>query len=213
VRMHKARENSNGSFSIGKTWSLNLLEKLEERDTLGFVMTIQKPYYWATETPEHKNVFICALIQIYRRSTGGKSPEIVGFEPIFKQSGIRPQSFVTEGVTGFPVIPTASFSLTQMTTNAARDNSDIVSGLPQHLESSSFTPEMLSTMDRHRKEVIGFLEDNCNSFMHIYSLQPEIGFLKQSPWVTGDNPDLYYLEPKLGGGASGDVHRVHTMFF
>src|SRR2546423_5165097 len=87
VRMHKTRENSNGTFSIGKTWSVDQLEKLEETDTLGFVITIQKPYYWMTETSKDKYAFVTALIQVYRKFTGGKTPDIVGFESIFRQSG------------------------------------------------------------------------------------------------------------------------------
>ena len=85
--MHKTRENSNGTFSIGKTWSVDQLEKLEETDPLGFVISIQKPYYWMTDTPKEKYAFVTALIQVYRKFTGGKTPEIVGFESIFRQSG------------------------------------------------------------------------------------------------------------------------------
>jgi len=86
VRLHKTRENANGTFSIGKTWGLDGLERLEETDNLGFIITIQKPYYWMTETSKEKYAFITALIQVYRKFTGGRSPEIIGFDTIFRSS-------------------------------------------------------------------------------------------------------------------------------
>ena len=82
--MHKTRENANGTFSIGKTWAIDSLDRLEETDTLGFIITIQKPYYWMTETTKDKYAFVTALIQVYRKFTGGRTPEIVGFESIFR---------------------------------------------------------------------------------------------------------------------------------
>ena len=42
-----------------------------------------------TETSKEKYAFITALIQVYRKFTGGKTPEIVGFESIFRQSGLQ----------------------------------------------------------------------------------------------------------------------------
>ena len=61
VRMHKARENSDGSFSIGKTWLLDDLTTIHLYNSfspktvteqqhkqwasdLGFIVTISKPY-------------------------------------------------------------------------------------------------------------------------------------------------------------------------
>ena len=84
--MHKTRENANGTFSIGKTWAIESLDGLEETDPLGFIITIQKPYYWMTETSKEKYAFVTALIQVYRKFTGGKTPEIVGFESIFRST-------------------------------------------------------------------------------------------------------------------------------
>ena len=85
--MHKTRENANGTFSIGKTWGIDQLERLEETDILGFIITAQKPYYWMTETSKEKYAFVTALIQVYRKFTGGKSPQVIGFDSIFRNSG------------------------------------------------------------------------------------------------------------------------------
>lgn len=97
VRMHKARENTNGSFSIGKTWMLDDLtavksysgstpSNLEEEQHkqwaggTGFIVSIGKPYYWQANTQKEKQFFIASLVKIYTKYTGGKSPELVGFD-------------------------------------------------------------------------------------------------------------------------------------
>ena len=111
VRLHKARENSNGSFSIGKTWVLDQLTAIEsftgatpttyeeqERkqwagDT-GVLVTIQKPYFWQTATPKEKDFFIGSLVKIYRKYTGGQEPLLSGFtaQELADFSALRPRS-------------------------------------------------------------------------------------------------------------------------
>jgi exocyst complex component 1 len=98
VRVHKARENNSGSFSIGKTWNLDDLGPIqswtgvapatEEEQQLkqwasdiGFVVTLGKPYYWQASTSREREFFIGSLIKIYRKYTGGKLPEMIGFDP------------------------------------------------------------------------------------------------------------------------------------
>ncbi|KAL1297335.1 hypothetical protein AAFC00_004881 [Neodothiora populina] len=97
VRMHKARENSNASFSIGKTWNLEDLTAIESfthqqphqdprreqyrewAGAIGFVVTISKPYYWQAGTSKEKDFFIASLVKIYRKYTKGQVPELKGF--------------------------------------------------------------------------------------------------------------------------------------
>ena len=96
VRMHKGRENGNGSFSIGKTWHLDDLTRIESYTNMipqtpeeqeykrnagatGFLVTIQKPYYWQAASAKEKDFFIFSLIKIYRKYTGGNMPELAGF--------------------------------------------------------------------------------------------------------------------------------------
>lgn len=98
VRMHKARENANGSFSIGKTWVLDDLtmiqtyvhsvpstpEEQQNKDRAGgtgFIIHIQKPYYWEASTPKEKDFFILSLIKVFKKYTGGRMPELRGFDP------------------------------------------------------------------------------------------------------------------------------------
>lgn len=97
VRMHKARENNDGSFSIGKTWMLDDLSSiisysafmpstpLEQQHkqwagNVGFVVTAGKPYYWHARTAKEKEFFIGSLVKIYRKYTGGKVPNLIGFD-------------------------------------------------------------------------------------------------------------------------------------
>ena len=96
VRMHKARENANGTFSIGKTWVLDDLTVIESytnavprnaeeqqnkqrAGSVGFTVTIQKPYYWQAATAKEKEFFIFSLIKIFKKYTGGRLPELLGF--------------------------------------------------------------------------------------------------------------------------------------
>lgn len=115
VRMHKARENVNGTFSIGKTWPLDDLSAVksyngvapanteEEQHKqwaggIGFTVTLGKPYYWQANTAKEKQFFIASLVKIYTKYTGGKSPELIGFDTMERESllgaaaGATPQS-------------------------------------------------------------------------------------------------------------------------
>ncbi|KAF5258599.1 hypothetical protein FOXYS1_10811, partial [Fusarium oxysporum] len=93
VRLHKSKENANGSFSIGKTWNLDDLSRIESytgpeaspnhRDwagDTGFQVTLGKPYFWHAQTDKEKKFFIASLIKIYGKYTGGKTPELANFE-------------------------------------------------------------------------------------------------------------------------------------
>lgn len=94
--MHKARENANGTFSIGKTWILDDLDVIESftnavpqtaeqqqnksrAGPTGFIVTVQKPYYWKANTAKEKDFFIFSLIKIYKKYTGGRLPQLIGF--------------------------------------------------------------------------------------------------------------------------------------
>ena len=97
VRMHKAKENGNETFSIGKTWVLDDLAAIESftgpraeqtnEDRLrkewasdsGVIVTIQKPYYWQAANAKEKDFFVGSLVKIFRKYTGGKLPQLIGF--------------------------------------------------------------------------------------------------------------------------------------
>ncbi|KAI9851382.1 MAG: hypothetical protein M1838_003845 [Thelocarpon superellum] len=109
VRMHKARENNNGSFSIGKTWVLDdlsaiqsftgpaSLKREEEQQRqwaggAGFVVTISKSYYWQAGTSKEKDFFIASLVKIYKKYTAGKAPELLGFDAREREQLLGPQA-------------------------------------------------------------------------------------------------------------------------
>lgn len=96
VRIHKARENNNRTFSIGKTWNMDdfsailSFSNLDPRNDeevrwkqwagdIGFIVTIGKSYYWCANTAKEKEFFIASLVKIYRKYTKGKAPELLGF--------------------------------------------------------------------------------------------------------------------------------------
>lgn len=114
VRVHKARENNSGTFSIGKTWNLDDLGPLQSwtgavpttteeqqqkvwASDIGFTVTLGKPYYWQASTSREREFFIGSLIKIYRKYTGGKVPEMIGFDAAEQ-----------EQLTGMPVPRTSS---------------------------------------------------------------------------------------------------------
>ena len=99
VRMHKAKENAIGTFSIGKTWVLDDLTVIqsftnaapstpeEQQDkqragSTGFTVTVQKPYYWNAHTAKEKDFFIFSLIKIFKKYTGGRLPVLIGFSSL-----------------------------------------------------------------------------------------------------------------------------------
>ncbi|KAL1888104.1 hypothetical protein Sste5346_009791 [Sporothrix stenoceras] len=94
VRVHKSKENPNGTFSIGKTWDLNDLSAIESytaanvspdfrawAGNVGFLITLGKPYYWQAQTDKEKRFFIASLLKIYGKYSGGKVPLLTGFDP------------------------------------------------------------------------------------------------------------------------------------
>ncbi|KAB2574239.1 Exocyst complex component SEC3 [Lasiodiplodia theobromae] len=107
VRVHKARENANGSFSIGKTWHMEDLsavesfanaapatpEQQQRKDwagPTGFIVTLAKPYYWNANSPKEKDFFINSLIKIYGKYTSGKVPQLIGFSQKELDMMLRP---------------------------------------------------------------------------------------------------------------------------
>lgn len=94
VRMHKSKENPNGTFSIGKTWDLNDLSAIESytgstsdpqkrqwAGETGFTVVVGKPYYWQAQADKEKKFFIASLIKIYGKYTNGRMPELLNFDP------------------------------------------------------------------------------------------------------------------------------------
>ena len=130
VRMHKARENANGTFSIGKTWMLDDLSAIqsytgavsqtpeEEQQKqwaggIGFIVTLGKSYYWQANTQKEKQFFIASLVKIYTKYTGGKVPQLIGFEQREIDQLIGSSRSLPPSQTQSPSTPIPSYSQVQ----------------------------------------------------------------------------------------------------
>lgn len=82
VYLHKGRENSNGTFQIGRTWSLNDLVSIERdlKFETGFACCLGKDYYWETNSPRERQVFIGSLIRTYRKFKQGLLPILLNWD-------------------------------------------------------------------------------------------------------------------------------------
>ncbi|KAI6119811.1 exocyst complex component Sec3-domain-containing protein [Pisolithus croceorrhizus] len=65
--VHKSKLNTNGSFSVGKTWRLAELRGIEP---MFFNITLGRTYKWQTENPVDQSAFIHALIDLFRSLIG-----------------------------------------------------------------------------------------------------------------------------------------------
>lgn len=94
VCVHKARENPNGSFQIGKTWSLDLLSSIvnDPASINGFTITLGKDYYWQTRTGREHDTFLTSIVRIYKKFTKGNVPHLEGLDHIIKEDLRTPTS-------------------------------------------------------------------------------------------------------------------------
>ncbi|KAI0715395.1 exocyst complex component Sec3-domain-containing protein [Earliella scabrosa] len=92
--IHKSKLNSNGSFSVGKTWKLTELRGIEVLNPLAFNITLSRPHRWQTENQRDQSTFISELIQLFRSVTGGNAPlELVGVRDSSEASRPPPLPF------------------------------------------------------------------------------------------------------------------------
>lgn len=82
VFLHKARENNDGSFQIGRTWNLSELRKIERDIEIpeGFILFLTKKYYWQTNSAKERTVFIKTLVKIFTQSFDGHVPELINWD-------------------------------------------------------------------------------------------------------------------------------------
>ncbi|CAG8512919.1 2034_t:CDS:10 [Funneliformis mosseae] len=79
VQLHKAKKNPNDTFSIGRTWQLEQVRKIESVDNITFVITISKPYCWTTDSQGEKKVFLSQLLKTFKKHTK-KLPKLINFD-------------------------------------------------------------------------------------------------------------------------------------
>ncbi|BGP23018.1 exocyst complex, component Exoc1 [Rhodotorula toruloides] len=87
-KLHKAKQNANGSFSIGKTWALEDLQRVEvgkrlvsgRMQPLEFTLVINsKTYRYDTELPSSQQaMFLVTVVRCWRRYMNGRGqPDLV----------------------------------------------------------------------------------------------------------------------------------------
>lgn len=82
IQIHKGRENSDGSFQIGRTWDLKELKRVE-RDTEiaeGFSLTMGKKYYWETNSAKERTVFVKSLVNTFMQAFDGHVPQLINWD-------------------------------------------------------------------------------------------------------------------------------------
>ncbi|KAJ7487422.1 exocyst complex component Sec3-domain-containing protein [Mycena galericulata] len=89
--LHKSKLNTNGSFSVGKTWRLPELRALHVVNPLSFTITLSRPYKWQTENPGDQSQFLEALIRLFRTVTPESSLQLEGIDDV-PSTGRQPVS-------------------------------------------------------------------------------------------------------------------------
>ena len=80
LRVHKSKRNSNGTFSIGKTWALEELSAIEVAEPQAFTITLNgKEYRWQIESPREQVDFLVSLVRSFRLYTR-KDVRVLGFQ-------------------------------------------------------------------------------------------------------------------------------------
>ncbi|KAG2159680.1 exocyst complex component Sec3-domain-containing protein [Suillus bovinus] len=69
--LHKSKLNTNGSFSVGKTWKLSELRGIEVSNPVSFNITLARTYKWQTENHLDQANFISAAVKLFYIVTNG----------------------------------------------------------------------------------------------------------------------------------------------
>ncbi|KAF9456160.1 exocyst complex component, sec3 subunit [Collybia nuda] len=64
--IHKSKLNTNGTFSVGKTWRLAELRAIQVVNPLAFNITLSRTYRWQTENQADQLSFLEALVRLFR---------------------------------------------------------------------------------------------------------------------------------------------------
>ncbi|KAG5636373.1 hypothetical protein H0H81_008291 [Sphagnurus paluster] len=84
--IHKSKLNTNGTFSVGKTWRLLELRAIQVTNPLSFNITLSRTYRWQTENQTDQASFLDALIQLFHNVAPGSSLHVEGLPETQKVS-------------------------------------------------------------------------------------------------------------------------------
>ncbi|KAG8219670.1 exocyst complex component Sec3-domain-containing protein [Butyriboletus roseoflavus] len=68
--IHKSKLNTNGSFSVGKTWKLSELRGIQILNPLSFNITLARTYKWQTENAADQTSFVRTIVELFRSLVG-----------------------------------------------------------------------------------------------------------------------------------------------
>ncbi|PLW50744.1 hypothetical protein PCASD_00689 [Puccinia coronata f. sp. avenae] len=133
VYLHKSKRNTNGSFSIGKTWDIIDLRSVELIDESAFRLVIgQRSYTWLAEHAHERNQFVNVLVRSFKQYSKGELPDLIGLPP--NDDYVSPAYSI-------PLSPTTSFQSSSSTGGRARLANPLTS--PNPLKSSTNRPSPL----------------------------------------------------------------------
>ncbi|KZT02419.1 uncharacterized protein LAESUDRAFT_730167 [Laetiporus sulphureus 93-53] len=99
--IHKSKLNSNGLFSVGKTWKITELRGIEVTSPTSFNVTMARTYRWQTEDPRNQTSFVASLIQLFHTVTSGSAPlQLKGVRVPDAPSSSRPPALDFTTTTG-----------------------------------------------------------------------------------------------------------------
>lgn len=82
IKLHKGRENANNTFQIGRTWELSELTSIEKDLIIdkGFLLKLSKIYYWETNSPKERQVFIKSIVNIFMQAYNNSIPILINWD-------------------------------------------------------------------------------------------------------------------------------------
>ncbi|KAA1467891.1 exocyst complex component sec3 subunit [Dentipellis sp. KUC8613] len=89
--IHKSKMNSNGTFSVGKTWRLPELRAIEVTSLTTVTITLARSYNWQTENARDQTAFFTAVVRLFRAVTGGAPLQLSGLPDPDAVSAARQQ--------------------------------------------------------------------------------------------------------------------------
>ncbi|EIN14056.1 hypothetical protein PUNSTDRAFT_110196 [Punctularia strigosozonata HHB-11173 SS5] len=105
--LHKSKLNTNGSFSVGKTWRLPELRGIEVVEPTSFNISLARTYKWRTDNARDQQNFLLVMVQLFRDITGGNSPlQVIGLP-----EAPPPGRVVPNESRGLPSSPSGSLAL------------------------------------------------------------------------------------------------------
>nr|GAT61106.1 predicted protein [Mycena chlorophos] len=80
--LHKSKLNTNGSFSVGKTWRLPELRGLAVVNSTNFNITLSRTYKWQTEKAGDQAQFLEAIVRLFRTVAPGAPLQLEGLDDV-----------------------------------------------------------------------------------------------------------------------------------